>query len=364
MAEINPHPVPGPFSLNYSPQITELLKRLNCSLALTTYQAGKFIFLSAKDENQLIQLPRNFNKPMGFSFSADFKKMALATRDEVTVFAGSAGLAQHYPKSPGTYDMLYMPRATYHTGALDVHDVHFGENGQLYAVNTLFSCVVTLDDDYNFTPFWMPPQITEMASEDRCHLNGMAMQNGKPKYATAFNTGNTTQSWRETVTTSGVIYDVTSNEIVAEGLAMPHSPKRYNGKLYVLLSAKGQLVEINTATGTIQVVAQLNGFLRGMTLVGDYLFIAHSKLRKNSSTFAKLPFADKADSCGIIALHLPSAAIAGQITYTSSVDEIYDIHALPLYIRPNILNTLTHDHKLGLSTPQATYWAINQPENE
>jgi uncharacterized protein (TIGR03032 family) len=288
----------------------------------------------------------------------------LATRDEVTVFAGSAGLAKHYPKSPGTYDMLYMPRATYHTGALDVHDVHFGENGQLYAVNTLFSCIVTLDDDYNFTPFWMPPQITELASEDRCHLNGMAMQNGKPKYATAFNTGNSVQSWRETVTTSGVIWDVESSELVAQGLAMPHSPKLYNNKFYVLLSAKGQLVEVDLATGKTTVVAQLGGFLRGMTLIGDYLFIAHSKLRKNSSTFAKLDIAEQADTCGIKVIHLPTGALAGQITYQSSVDEIYDIHALAGYTRPNALNTLTNDYKQGLSTPTATYWALNPSENE
>ena len=364
MANPSAHQAPAPFSLSYTPQIPELLHRLNCSLALTTYQAGKFIFLSAKDENQLVQLPRNFAKPMGFSFSDDFKKLALASRDEVTVFSGSEGLAHHYPKSPGKYDMLYMPRLTYHTGALDVHDLHFGSAGKLYGVNTLFSCIVSLDDEYNFTPYWMPPQITELASEDRCHLNGMAMQNGIPKYATAFNTGNAPQSWRETVTSTGVIWDVESNELVAQGLAMPHSPKIYNGKLYVLLSAKGQLVEIDVNNGKTTVVAQPGGFLRGMTLMGDYLFVAHSKLRKNSSTFAKLEIAEHADTCGIKVIHLPTGALAGQIAYQTSVDEIYDIHAVPRYVRPNILNTLTNDYKQGLSTPKATYWALYQPENE
>ncbi len=355
---------PGPFSLSYSPQIPELLKRLQCSLALTTYQAGKFIFLSAQDENSLIQLPRNFNKPMGFCFANDFKKMALACKDEVVVFSGNEDLATHYPKWPGKYDLLYMPRLTYHTGALDIHDLHFGKNGQLYAVNTLFSSIITLDDAFNFVPFWSPPQITEMVSEDRCHLNGLAMQNGKPKYATAFNTGNSAQSWRENVTSTGVVYDIETNQIVAGGLAMPHSPKLFNNKLYVLLSAKGQLVEIEPATGRVNVVSQIGGFLRGMTLIGEYLFVAHSKLRKNSSTFGKLDFAEKADKCGIVAVHLPTGSIAGQIVYQSSVDEIYDIHALPNFIRPNILNTLTEDYKLGLTIPNATYWALKQPENE
>jgi uncharacterized protein (TIGR03032 family) len=145
---------------------------------------------------------------------------------------------------------------------------------------------------------------------------------------------------------------------------MPHSPKLYNGKLYVLLSAKGEVVEVDLKDGTTTVVSKLGGFLRGMTLMGDYLFVAHSKLRKNSSTFAKLEFADKADNCGIIMLHLPTGAIAGKITYLSSVDEIYDIHAVPHHMRPNILNTLTNDHKQGVSTPKATYWAKKTTDNE
>ena len=43
----------------------------------------------------------------------------------------------------------------------------------------------------------------------------------KRKYATAFNNGNTRQSWRDRITTSGILMDIESNEIVAEGLPMP-----------------------------------------------------------------------------------------------------------------------------------------------
>ena len=50
----------APFSCQYTPQIPELLQHLNCSIAISTYQAGKVVFISAKDENNLIQLPRNF----------------------------------------------------------------------------------------------------------------------------------------------------------------------------------------------------------------------------------------------------------------------------------------------------------------
>jgi len=347
----------APFSCRYSPQIPELLTKLNCTLGLSTYQAGKLIFMSAKDENHLIQLPRTFEKPMGIAEDTTNDKLAVACKDKVIVFSNSKQLATHYPKSPNKYDALYMPRVTYHTGYLDIHDLSFGENGELYAVNTLFSCIVKIDDNYNFTPYWKPPFIDALASEDRCHLNGMAMLNGKPKYVTAFNKGNTPQSWREQVTTTGIIMDVETGEVVIEGLPMPHTPRIYNGELYVLLSATGELAKINTDAGTYEVVTKIGGFVRGMSLYKDYLFVGLSKLRKNSSTFAKLNFADDAQEAAISIIHLPSASFVGKITYLMSVDEIYDIHVIPNKIRPNILNTRTDDYKMGLMTPTSSYWA-------
>ena len=352
----------APFSCQYTPQIPELLQQLNCSIAISTYQAGKIVFISAKDENSLIQLPRNFEKAMGIAEDAEKDKIAIACKDEVIVFKNSKDLATFYPKAPNKYDALYLPRNTFHTGAIDIHDLNFGSNGELYAVNTLFSSIVKIDDNYNFTPFWTPPFIDKIASEDRCHLNGMAMQNGKPKYATAFNNGNTPQSWRDKVTKSGIIIDVVNNNIIAEGLAMPHTPRIFNNDLYVLLSAKGELVKVNTEDGTYEVIVQIDGFVRGMSLHKDYLFIGLSKLRKNSSIFSKLPFAEKANEAGIVVVHLPTKSIAGKITYLTSLDEIYDIHILANKIRPNILNTITDDHKKGLMIPNTTFWRQDEKD--
>lgn len=191
----------APFACTYTPNVPELLAQLNCSLAVSTYQAGKVIFLSPKNEEKLIQLPRTFNKAMGIALHED--KMAIACKDEVIVLKNSKDLAHHYPRKPNVYDALYMPRLTYHTGALDVHDLDWGDDG-LYAVNTSFSCLIKIDENFSFTPVWKPPFISKLASEDRCHLNGMCIKDGKPKYVTAFNTGDTPQSWREVVTTGGI----------------------------------------------------------------------------------------------------------------------------------------------------------------
>ncbi len=350
----------APFSCTYTPQIPELLSKLNCSIAITTYQAGKLIFISPKDENSLIQLPRTFEKPMGIAQDKENDRLAIATKDEIVILANSPELAAHYPNAPKKYDALYMPRATYHTGTLDIHDLSFGQNQRLFAVNTLFSSIVEIDSNYNFTPYWTPPFIDKLVSEDRCHLNGMALQNGLPKYVTAFNQGNVAGSWRENITTTGVLMDVETNETILSNLGMPHSPRIFNNELFVLLSATGELIKVNKESGTYDVITKVEGFVRGMDLHNDYLFIGLSKLRKNSSTFAKLPFADKAQEAGILVVHLPTGSIAGKITYTSSLDEIYDIKVLADKMRPNILNTLKQDYKMGLMTPEATYWATSK----
>lgn len=347
---------PPPFSLTFSPQLPELMSQLNATIAVSTYQAGKVIFISPKNNEYLVQLPRNFSKAMGIAVHEDGRKLAVATKDEVVVFANSPQLASHYPAKPQTYDAMFMPRATFHTGAVDIHDLDWGGE-ELYAVNTAFSCIIKIDQNYSFTPVWKPPFISKMTSEDRCHLNGMAMHNEKPKYVSAFNTGDSHQSWREEVTTGGIIMDVGSNEFVARNLPMPHSPRLVNGELLVLFSATGEFVRIDQATGKHDVICKLDGFVRGMDVYGDYAFIGLSRLRKNSSTFSKLEIADKANKAGIAVVHIPTGARVGEINYLTSVDEIYDVQLLANMVRPNILNTMKPDYKLGLDTPQATFWA-------
>lgn len=345
-----------PFSCKFTPQVPQLLQELNCSIAISTYQAGKVVFISAKNKNDLIQLPRNFEKAMGIAEYTEKDKIAIACKDEVIIFRNSIDLAKFYPKAQNKYDSLYLPRNTFHTGALDIHDLSFGNNGELFAVNTLFSSIVKINDDYNFTPYWRPPFIDKIVSEDRCHLNGMAMKNGKPKYASAFNRGNKPQSWREKITSSGIIIDIEENKIIAEGLAMPHTPRIFNDELYVLLSASGELAKINIKNGNYEVITKIDGFVRGMSLHKDYLFIGISKLRKNSSTFGKLPFLKHANEAGIVIVHLPTQSIQGKISYLTSLEEIYDVHILANKKRPNILNTMTQDYKKALMIPKTTFW--------
>jgi uncharacterized protein (TIGR03032 family) len=353
---------PAPFTCNYTPGVAELLTQLNCSIVITTYQAGKLIFLSPDGIN-MRQLPREFEKPMGLAIKDD--RMALAIKDEVVILANAPMLATKYPVKPGFYDAFFVPRACYYTGAIDIHDMGWDNEGRLWAVNTLFSCLITIDDTYSFQPRWMPPFIKTLESSDFCHLNGMAMVDEQPRYVTLFGQTTTPKGWREGVETNGLIMDIDTNEIVAHSLPMPHSPRWFDGQLYCLLSATGELIRVDISTGKYDIVTRMKGFVRGMAKHSDYLFIGLSRLRQNSSVFRDLPITKDAVDCGIEIIHLPTGAIVGSIRYQQSVDEIYDVQILAGYLQPGILNHTTAVHRCALHIPGEGFWAeAGTPANQ
>lgn len=350
---------PPPFSYSYTPNIPELLLGLKCSLAISTYQTGKVVIFSAKNENELIQLPRSFRKPMGMAIHGD--KWAIATNESVVVTANASGLAPHYPANPNVYDALFVPRSSYYTGPLDLHDIHYADQG-LIGVNTMFSTIVKIDDDFSFKPIWTPKFISDHKPEDRCHLNGLAIepQSRKARYVTALGQGDTHRSWKEDMLKGGVLIDIETNEIILSELPVPHTPRLFGDDLWMLLSATGELVKVNTKKGTYDIITQLNGFARGMDKIGDYLFIATSKLRPNSSLFKDAPIAKRAVVCGISVVYLPTGQVCGNITYNTSVEELYDLVVLPNMLRPNILNVEKGIHQNSVITEKEVFW--NNPE--
>jgi uncharacterized protein (TIGR03032 family) len=349
-----------PFSSTNTPEIPALLARLGCSIVISTYQAGKVIVLSATSGSQLIQLPRTFQKPMGLAVADD--RMAIATLESVVVLGNAPLLAPAYPRKPNTYDALYTPRAVYYTGALDLHDMHWGTEG-LWAVNTRFSCLAIIDDQYSFTPRWQPPFITELVPNDLCHLNGLAMLDGQPRYVTALGTTTTEKGWRHSKLTGGVLMSVPDGEIVLDGLPMPHSPRLYDGKLYLLLSATGELICADPQRGTYDTVVKLPGFARGMARFGDYLFIGISRMREQN-VFADLPVGHLKPFAGVVVVYLPSGSIAGHVEYLTSCQEIYDVQILHNTRRPGILGLDTPHHRLALALPDTGFWGQEPDEDE
>jgi uncharacterized protein (TIGR03032 family) len=187
----------------------------------------------------------------------------------------------------------------------------------------------TLDPAYSFVPRWRPPFVTALAAEDRCHLNGLAVVDGQPKYVTSLGETDTPHGWRANKAQGGCLMETSSGEIVSRGLSMPHSPRWHDGQLWLLESGTGQLVHVDALTGQRQTVAELPGFARGLAFHGPYAFVGLSKIRP-TSTMDGVPLADRRDElkCGVAVVDLVSGRITGMLECQTAVEEIFDVQLL------------------------------------
>lgn len=349
---------PSPFQLTCTPAVPELLGQLGCSLAVSTYQAGKLVFLSPSSDEQLVQLPRNFVRPMAIGVRG--RQLAVSTATTIEFFCADDRMAASYPRQPSTYDTIYLPRNTSQTGHIDAHGIHWDADGRVWVVNTRFGCLATLSSEFSFEPQWRPPFLTEIAPEDRCHLNGVAFVDGRPRFATCLSMSNERAGWRTSLPDQGALLEVPTGEVIASGLSMPHTPTMVGESLYLLLSATGDLARMEIATGRLEVVQRIGGFVRGMDYYRSHLFVAFSKLRKNSSTFRDLPIADTANEAGIAIIHEPTGTLVGRIVYLQSVDEIFDVKVLPGVMRPGIVGLDRPERGTGVTTPHQSWWVSRE----
>lgn len=345
----------APFTCTHSPDIAEFLQKLNITVAISTYQTNRLIFLSAKDRDTLVQLNKIFPKPMGIDYQNE--KLALALKDELVIAKGSKELAKIYPDKRVKYDTFFVPTMKYLTGELFLHDIHIS-NGGVYAINTLFSTISFIDGEEGFKNIWRPEFISELAPEDRCHLNGMAIKDDKPKYVTALGDGNSKGSWRENKLSGGVLIDVETNEVILKNLPMPHSPRFYKGELYMLLSATGELIKVDVKNKSYEVIKKFKGFVRGLDFYKDFAFVGLSKLRKTSVEFGDMPIAKDSIECGVDVCYLPNKQLTGSIRYETTVEELYDVKILPNIKRASILNETTKYEPIYSN--DVAFWATKE----
>jgi len=211
------------------------------------------------------------------------------------------------------------------TGDIGIDEVAW-VGDELWFVSRRFSCLAALDPDYSFVPRWQPPFITAIAAEDRCHLNGLAIVDGKPKYVTALGTTDVRDGWRPDKPHGGCIIDIPSGEFVARGLSMPHSPRYLSGQLWVLESGTDGVLLVDQNTGCKETVVELPGFTRGLVLAGDHAFVGLSKIRATSAMNG-VPIAERREQlkCGVAAVDLRRGRIAGMLEFQTAVEEIFDV---------------------------------------
>jgi uncharacterized protein (TIGR03032 family) len=329
-------PVAATFKFNQSESFPVLLKQLGVSLLVTTYQANKLLVLREQGGGLSI-LVRTFERPMGLAVDAN--RVALGVRDQVWQFRNAPDLAPQV-EPPGVHDACFMPRSSHVTGDIGVHEVCWaGDNAdELWLVNTRFSCLCTLHPDYSFVPRWRPPFITALAAEDRCHLNGVAIVDGRPAYATALGQTDTRGGWRTGKARGGCVMSFPDAQILANGLSMPHSPRWYQDSLWVLESGTGKLLRIDTANGQTRALADLPGFARGLALCGPYAFVGLSKIRETSAMDG-VPLAERRRElkCGLAVIDLRSETVVATVDFQSAVEEIFDVQVLASHRFPELL---------------------------
>lgn len=309
----------------HSPQLPSILERLQVSLMVSTYQAGKLLVLGAHD-GQLQVSFSDFDQPMGVA--AATQGLAVGSRRDVHYFRAAHEMAMNIAPR-GSYRACYVPRGSFCTGAIRGHDLGWGREG-LWVVNTLFSCLCTLHEDYSFVPRWHPSFVTDLADEDRCHLNGLAMEDGVPRYVTALGETNTREGWRPGKATGGCIVDVASGEVVARQLSMPHSPRLWGGRFWVLDSGRGALALVDRQTGRLEVVERMPGYTRGLAFAGSFAFVGLSRIRE-SAVFGGLPIERDGGPlhCGIAVVDLVAGRTVAVFQFHAGVEEIFGVETLP-----------------------------------
>lgn len=313
----------------YTPRLPEILTHLNASILVTTYQAGKLLVLGAHQGKLTISF-LDYDQPMGLAVSP--KRIAIGTRRQMHFLVPA-----HETQGPdGEYDGCFVPRSSFYTGSIHGHDLGWGQDG-LWTVNTLFSCLSTLHDDYSFVPHWRPPFISQLIDQDRCHLNGMAIENGLPRYVTAMSETDTAAGWRPNKATSGVIMEVPSGEVICRGLSMPHSPRLYGGRLWALNSGYGTLGWVDVKTGQYHQVEAVPGYTRGLSFCGQFAFVGLSKIRE-TSVFGGVPIAEHRNElrCGVGVIDLTTGKTVAVFQFHSGVTEIFAVEVLQGFSNPLI----------------------------
>jgi uncharacterized protein (TIGR03032 family) len=343
-------PAPAAVALRYTQteSFPALLSQMGASLLVTTYQANKVLVVRAAGAG-LSTLVRTFDRPMGIAVAG--RRLAIGTRSQIWNLRDAPDIAPRVEPT-GTHDACYLPRLCHVTGDIGVHELAWAGD-ELWVVNTRFSCLCTLDADYSFVPRWRPPFITALGAEDRCHLNGLAVVDGRPRYVTALGETDVRDGWRAGKATGGILMDVPSGETMARGLCMPHSPRWDGGRLWVLESGSGRLLTLDP-NGRSEPVVEVPGFARGLVVAGRFAFVGLSKIRPTSA-MAGVPLAERRAElkCGVAVVDLDRGRVEGMLEFQSAVEEIFDVQLLPGVRFPEVIGFQKEDVNHTFVVPPA-----------
>ncbi len=330
---------PPPLRSVHTASFPPLLERLGTSLLITTYQAGKLVIVRSEGDHLNTHF-RSFQSPMGLALAGD--RLAIGTHRQIWEFHNvPAAAAKLVPA--GRHDACFLPRSCHVTGNIQVHEMVWAGD-ELWLVNTRFSSLCTLDRPHSFVARWRPPFVSALTPEDRCHLNGLCVIDGRPRYASALGATDVPAGWREGKAHGGVLIDVSSGETIARGLSMPHSPRWYAGRLWLLESGTGTFGVIERNSGRYEPIASLPGFTRGLDFLGPYAFIGLSQVRE-TAVFSGIPITERLTerTCGVWVVDTHTGQTMAFLRFEDQLQEIFAVQVLSGRRYPDLIN---EDQKL------------------
>lgn len=312
------------------------------SLAISSYQSGRLYLVGSDRQGRVSFFERIFERAMGVVGNA--QRIYLGGLYQLWRFEN---ILRPNEVIHQQFDKCYVPRNAQTIGDLDIHELGIRKNGKVVFVNTKYSCLAELSQTHSFKAIWKPDFISKLAPEDRCHLNGLAMVDGEPRYVTAVCRSDTVDGWRDRRHDGGVVIDITTNEIVCEGLSMPHSPRWANGKLWVLNAGTGHLGWVDFETKKFVPLAFVPGFARGLSIIGNVAAVGLSKPRNQRfeglQLDEELRKRDAEPWCGVQIISLANGDVTNWIRFEGDISEIFDLCFLP-----NVRNPMV----VGLRTPE------------
>jgi uncharacterized protein (TIGR03032 family) len=340
-------------------EFAAILDRLGLSLALST-RPNHIVFLGSAD-GQFNCSAAQVAQPIGLVASQT--RLAIATARSIAVFANVARLAPHNPGRPGYYDAFYAPRTIHFTGDCHMHDMVFS-GAAVIGANTNFSCICRVDGVHSFTPLWRPYFISQLRAEDRCHVNGFAGEGDQLRYVTALSATDVENGWRDAPDSGGVLIDAKANRILRSDLCMPHSPRLFDGRLYLLNGGEGEVLEIDRTDGRSRLLATLPAFTHGLAAHEGVIFVGMSQNRTSrKSNPPPVAARESALKAGVAALDMSTGAILGELEFVSGVTEVYDVQTLPGVRRAGMQSLLSPDRYVAVDTPNSVFWSM-RPEGD
>lgn len=345
-----------PVKKSCSKGLASWIARNKTSIAFTSYQSGRVYFLGADPQGRVSFHERIFQRAMGIV--GNEQRIYMGGLFQVWRFENVLQQGQVANK---IFDKCYVPRNAQFTGEIDIHELGIQNDGTIVFVNTKYNCLAVPSVTHSFKAIWKPEFISQLVPEDRCHLNGLAMVEGKPKYVTAVCKSDTIDGWRERRHDGGIVIDVETNEIVCEGLSMPHSPRWSDGKLWLLNSGTGYLGYVDFDRKSFVPKVFVPGFARGLAVKDGYAIVGLSKPRYERFEGLELDknLADKDSSawCGVQIINLSTGSVEEWVRLDGPISELFDLTLLPNVVCPMAIGQQNKENLTMLTFENA----IGQP---